>query len=68
MSSELIERQRGPMKPQQAWALTNFGRLVRTAYRRRDIIAYAEEHCGAPWNECKRYMEVRKVVISELEQ
>ena len=47
-----------------AWGWYNFGILLGVEYRRKVAVAAAENHTGEPWEKAKKYIQVRKVVVS----
>ena len=65
-----MKQDRGPIRKFSAtqWARTNFG-IVQSVHRtRKEAIEECERECGEPWTVCSRYMEVRKVLITEIEK
>jgi len=50
-------------RPQQAWGVYNWGRLLAIVHTRREAIAMVQEQCMQPWKEAKKYMEVHKVIV-----
>ena len=63
-----MKTDRGPIRKFSSiqWARTNFG-IVQSVHRtRREAIEECERECGEPWRVCKKYMEVRKVKITEI--
>lgn len=53
-------------KPQQAYGYYNFGVLQGIASTRRGAIREVEENCDEAWSECRRYMEVHKVIVTPI--
>jgi hypothetical protein len=51
-------------KTRRQWGLYNFGRLFCVCRTRKECKAEAEILCGAPWDECKKFMQVYKVDVS----
>jgi hypothetical protein len=51
-------------KPQQAWGIYNFSRLIEICFRRKEAIQRAEELTGHPWKKCRDYMQIRKVTVT----
>jgi hypothetical protein len=58
---------RRPLVYSQQYALTNMGIPWSIHRLKKQAIAEAERNTGKPWSECRKYLEVRKVKLVEIE-
>jgi hypothetical protein len=54
-----------PLRYRQCWALTNLGNPQSIHRTRVDAKRAAQNMLDMPWEECKAFMEVRKVTLVE---
>ena len=50
-------------KPQPAWGIYNYGRLIGTERTRKEAIREVERFMGEPWRRARKYIQVVKVTI-----
>lgn len=52
------------VKPQQAWGIYNFGKLLSTEYRRKDAVCEVERITGKTWKDARKYIQIIKVIVT----
>jgi hypothetical protein len=51
--------------PVTAWGVYNFGSALRgTFYTRKAAKLFCEEEVGEPWDKCRAYFQIRKVIVT----